>query len=205
MPPISCEVVLVGRDALVPAWRTAFSSTPVSVVDGDALIQAAGAALVSPANSFGAMSGGFDLAIRKAYRPFPIEDRVREAIDAQAAGELPVGCALVVPTPETRYSHLVVAPTMRTPRDMRGTLAAYLAFRAVLLAVRRWNANGADVPIQRLVCPGLATGIGQMDAETAARQMRAAWDAAADGLPRRRSLFEHARLENTLRNHPRRH
>ena len=88
---------------------------------------------------------------------------------------------------------------------MRGTLAAYLAFRAVLLAVRRWNASGDGDSLQRLVCPGLATGIGQIDAETAARQMRAAWDAAADGLPRRRSLFEHARLENTLRHHPRRH
>jgi O-acetyl-ADP-ribose deacetylase (regulator of RNase III) len=151
----------------------------VDIRDGDIIAAAKGETLVSPANSFGWMDGGLDEAISRAYAAAGIDivARVQCAILDQAAGELPVGQALVVPTPDGPYRHLVVAPTMRTPMPVPRSLNAYLAFRAVLLAVQAWNHACQDDPIRRVYCPGLATGIGRMPPRRAARQMRAAWDA----------------------------
>lgn len=168
---------LVGPAPLAAAWRRAFAGTPVVVREGDILAAAQGAALVSPANSFGWMTGGLDLGIWKAYAPaVDITARVQAAIAEAAGGELPVGQALVVPTPEGPFAHLICAPTMRGPRPVRHSLNAYLAFRAVLVAVRAWNAAHPDDTCPAVYCPGLATGVGRMPAPRAARQMRAAWN-----------------------------
>jgi len=105
------------------------------VVRSDLITAARGSAWVSPANSFGWMDGGVDWTIRQAYDQAgcDITALVQTAIRDQAEGELPVGQALVVPTPNTPYTHLIVAPTMRTPRPAFWTLNAYLAFRAILM------------------------------------------------------------------------
>ena len=64
---------------------------------------------------------------------------------------------------------------MRVPSNVADTLNAYLAFRAALRAVAEHNARGHS-PIRRVLCPGLATAVGQMPVARCARQMRAAWD-----------------------------
>ncbi len=98
---VSFGVTLVGPGDLADAWTVAFRGTPVSVRAGDILALARGQALVSPANSFGWMSGGLDLGITWAYgSAVDIGHRVQAAIRQDAAGELPVGQGLVVPTPE---------------------------------------------------------------------------------------------------------
>ncbi len=56
---------------------------------------------------------------------------------------------------------------MRVPENVNQTLNAYLAFRAALLACRRAN-------IESVVCCGLGTGIGGMEPQRAAVQMRMA-------------------------------
>ena len=173
------ELILIDRKpALVQAWQQAFHDTPVHVETGDFVAAAQGSAWVSPANSFGWMDGGLDWAIRQAYDAAycDITRVVQDVIRQQAGGELPVGQALVIPTPDTPYTHLIVAPTMRTPRPAFWTLNAYLAFRAILLAARQWNQDHADDGIATLYCPGLATGVGRMPAKRCARQMRTAWD-----------------------------
>lgn len=195
-------VRLVGPKALVTAWRRAFAGTPVEVQEGDILSAAAGQSIVSPANSFGDMGGGLDRAIRHAYRPYPIEDAVRAAIAREADGELVVGQSLVVPTPGQRFAHLVVAPTMRTPQVVRGTVNAYLAFRAALLAAWGWNAARRGEAVSVLFCPGLGTGVGKLDPVVAAEQMRAAWDAVCRP-PAVRSLIEEALVESRLKEHTR--
>lgn len=178
---VSFDVTLVGPADLAEAWTAAFRGTPVSVQAGDILARARGQALVSPANSFGWMSGGLDLAIAGAYGPaVDIGRRVQAAIQQDAGGELPVGQALVVPTPEGRFSHLVCAPTMRTPKPVETSLNAYLAFRALLRAVTAWNAQRPSDPIRHVYCPGLGTGVGGIPPGRAARQMRGAWDQVAE-------------------------
>ena len=173
-------IVLVGPPRLSQAWRTAFRGVSVvSVVSGDILAQPPGTALVSPANSFGVMRGGLDKQYAKSYRDHgvDIENRVMNAIRESLYGELPLGQALVVPTPaHPTHPFLIVAPTMRTPQSITHSMNPYLAFRAVLLAVAAWNQCNPDNRIDRIACPGLGTGVGHVPVRRAARQMRAAWD-----------------------------
>lgn len=161
------------QPALVRAWREAFEDIdPVEVIDGDYFAHPADA-MVSPANSFCIMDGGLDLAIRDALG-FEVQRRAQALIIERHHGELPIGFAEIVPTDDDRWPHLIMAPTMRIPETVSTTLNAYAAFRAVLLAVLRWNATDAK-PIRSLVCCGLGTGIGHLDERRCAVQMRMAW------------------------------
>src|SRR5262249_52728669 len=98
------------------------------VVEGD-LLDLACDAVVSPANSFGDMSGGIDKAIDDLHQG-EAQRRAREAIAEQFLGELPVGAALVVVVPARRFPFVVASPTMRVPGRVAGGLNAYLAMRA---------------------------------------------------------------------------
>jgi O-acetyl-ADP-ribose deacetylase (regulator of RNase III) len=131
--------------------------------------------MVSPANSFGIMDGGLDLAIRDQLGA-GIQGAVQRAILDLHHGEIPVGSAEVVETAHARWPFLIVAPTMRVPEGIGHTVNAYIAFRAVLLAIVRHNRANAAAPIQSVVVPGLGTGVGGMDPRRCAAQMRLALD-----------------------------
>ncbi len=159
---------------LVEEWRTAFSVfDEVSVLAGDYFQQPADA-LVSPANSFGIMDGGLDLAIRDTLG-YEIQGKVQQAIIDKYHGELPVGAAEIVETRDARWPYLVAAPTMRIPESVAFTFNAYLAFRAILIAVKNFNRDAGVRRIDSLVCSGLGTGVGGMSSEKCARQMRLAY------------------------------
>ena len=131
------------------------------------------------------MDGGVDAAIRDAYAAAGVDiiAVAQDAIRRDAHGELLIGQALVIPTPHTPYTHLIVAPTMRTPRPIRGTLHAYLAFRGLLWAIAEYNAQHPSDSVTRCTCPGLGTGIGRLSAVRAAQQMRAAWETVQQDPP----------------------
>lgn len=150
----------------------------VEVVRGD-LLNLDCQAIVSPANSFGDMGGGIDKAIDD-FHAGEAQRRVTAAIREQFLGELPVGVALVVEVPARRFPFVVAAPTMRIPGSVEGTINAYLAMRAALVAVARHNALGGT-PIRTLAVPGLGTGVGGLDPDDAAGQMREGFDNVAGG------------------------
>jgi O-acetyl-ADP-ribose deacetylase (regulator of RNase III) len=158
---------------MASAWQKAFSGVPgVSIVEGD-ILEGRCDAVVSPANSFGFMDGGIDLAYR-SYFGLDLQSRVQAKIRSEFHGELPVGQAMVVPTGHEIVPYLVVAPTMRIPDRVGDTVNAYLAFRAALLAVLAHN-DGNKASIKSLRVPALATGIGAMPMGRAAHQMHAAY------------------------------
>ena len=67
------------KSELCDKWRQVFSSYPeVEVFTGDYFQQSADA-IVSPANSFGIMDGGLDLAIRNELG-FQVETDIQEVI-----------------------------------------------------------------------------------------------------------------------------
>jgi len=57
---------------------------------------------------------------------------------------------------------------MRVPMQLRESINAYLAMKAVLCAALR---HRADPPIQTVAIPGLGTGVGELDPSVAGRQM----------------------------------
>ena len=140
---------------LASAWRTAFARFPeFQVLQGDYFQQPADA-LVSPANSFGIMDGGLDLAIRNTLG-YSIQGKLQQVIVDKYHGELPVGVAEIVETGDERWPYLVAAPTMRIPESVHGTLNAYLAFHAILVAVENFNrqARPPGHRFARLLRPG---------------------------------------------------
>lgn len=184
------QIVLVGREPeLTRAWERGCGDLPdVTVTESD-IFAVSCDAVVSPANSFGFLGGGIDLAYARAFGA-DLEPRVRAGIADRWGGELPVGCADVVATGagpgQGSIPWLVVAPTMRVPTRIRGTVNAYLAARAALRLVaygefpRDAVAYGtvAGMPVRsavrRVALPGLGTGTGRMAPRACARQVRAA-------------------------------
>jgi O-acetyl-ADP-ribose deacetylase (regulator of RNase III) len=167
------RILLIDHHApLVRAWRDAFEDLErFEIVEGDYFATPADA-MVSPANSFAIMDGGLDLAIRGELG-LEVQRRAQKLIVERHHGELPIGAAEIVPTDHERWPFLVVAPTMRVPESIAGTLNAYHAFRAVLLAIARWNLT--ETPIRSVIVPGLGTGIGRLDERRCALHMRMAW------------------------------
>jgi O-acetyl-ADP-ribose deacetylase (regulator of RNase III) len=172
---------------LIDAWRREFAGiTSVAISRGDIFSTKPGAigaedpidvkadAIISPANSFGFMDGGIDAVYTYQFGP-DLQARVQALIAERYGGELPVGAAAIVPTMRPEIPWCISAPTMRIPRDVSDTVNAFLAFRAALRAVLEHNARDRPA-IRSVLCPGLATAIGQMPVGRCARQMRAAWD-----------------------------
>jgi O-acetyl-ADP-ribose deacetylase (regulator of RNase III) len=169
------RVLLVDRDPrLVRAWGEVFRQVDVVEARAADYFDEPADAMVSPANSFGIMDGGLDLAIRDTLG-VEVERRVRRRIEERHHGELPIGAAEVIPTDDRRWPLLISAATMRVPENVAQTVHAYWAFRAVLLAVRQHNDAGTTPPIRTLLCPGLGTGVGGLPARRCAVQMHQAW------------------------------
>ena len=162
------------KSELCDKWRQVFSSYPeVEVLRGDYFQQSADA-IVSPANSFGIMDGGLDLAIRNELG-FQIETEIQDVILNKYHGEMPIGSAEIINTNHDKWSFMIAAPTMRIPENVAFTLNAYIAFRAILIAINSFNESKPKRAIKSLICSGLGTGIGGMELVKCAAQMRAAY------------------------------
>ena len=180
---LDVSIHLRDRSALmVASWQAAFSgASNVEISHGDIFDAPPADAIVSPANSFGYMTGGIDGAY-SAYFGDDLSTRLRTVLRAGWDGELPVGNAIVLETGHARIPYLISAPTMRVPGDVSQTVNAYLAFRAALIAIRETNRRRPGT-IRSVLCPGMCTFHGRMSPERAARQMRFAHQVIAENDP----------------------
>ena len=178
---------------LADAWeRQCGDLEGVSVYRGS-ILDVACDAVVSPANSFGFMDGGIDLLYAYHFG-WEVQDRLQELIRTRHHGELLVGTAEIVETGHARIPFLIAAPTMRVLMILRDSVNPYLAARAVFRLIRHGvvpSGNFAESPLASIVAtvafPGLGTGVGQVDPDTCARQLRTAIEdivLGADRFPR---------------------
>ncbi len=159
------------NESLLDCWRQDFHGLDqVEIVSADICTLDVDA-IVSPANSFGFMDGGLDLAI--SYRfGWDLEKRAQEAIRARPMQELLVGETLMVPTHDTKIPWLISAPTMRVPENIAGTVNAYLCMKAILISA----ITHTDQPaIKSVAIPGLGTGVGKLSYPVASFQMAQAY------------------------------
>lgn len=170
------RLILADRNpAMIEAWKSAFSDLVttgiVRIISCNDIVDLVpdAMAIVSPANSFGDLSGGVDLAYKRIFG-VELEERLRLEIQHKWNGEVPVGCAAVIPLSGGKGKYFISAPTMRVPQNVSKSSNAYLSFRAALFACMKQNLQGA------VLCPGLCTSIGRMSQDVAARQMREAYD-----------------------------
>ena len=129
--------------------------------------------IISPANSFGLMDGGIDLALRN-YFGMRIQYNVRKVIERDYYGEQPVGTSFVVFTENEKHTFLAHTPTMRVPYDISKTENVYTAMFAMLRCVANHN-KIHKAKIKSVLCPGLVTLTGQVEPNEAARQMYQAY------------------------------
>lgn len=161
-------------EAMCDAWSREFDAIEAVTVENAWLSELDHHdCLVSPANSFGIMDGGIDLAIRDMMPE--VQRRVSSYVAERYFGEQPVGTSLIVPTGSDLFPWLAHTPTMRFPRPITGEIA-YDATRAMLIAVLDHNAERPDNRISSIACPGMGTGTGNIGAFTAAHMMRLAYE-----------------------------
>ena len=129
------HIYLIDRKlSMVNAWKEFCGDIDeVTIIHGSILDDPKWDAFVSPANSFGFMNGGVDLAYSEHYG-WGIQKKLQEIIAKDYFGELPVGDCVWLHTGNTEVPFMFSAPTMRTPTMLpEDTMNPYLATRAVLI------------------------------------------------------------------------
>lgn len=201
------KITLTGyEDDLIDAWQQYCGDLPNVTIYRGSILDLSVDAIVSPANSFGFMDGGID-RIYTRYFGRGVQDRLQQLIRSRHNGELLVGAAEIVATENEQIPYIIAAPTMRVPTILTDTVNPYLAARAALLLVK----NGSRVisqnlpislvePVSDLVSsiafPGLGTGVGRVDPNICARQVRTAIDEV---------ILDNYRYPNTWAEAQRRH
>ncbi|CAL2104421.1 putative phosphatase, C-terminal domain of histone macro H2A1 like protein [Tenacibaculum sp. 190130A14a] len=169
------EITLIDvQNELCTEWQKSFEEfSEVSIVNGKFELEREYDCLVSPANSFGLMDGGIDLAIRN-YFGMKIQYNVQKRIQKEFYGEQPVGTSIIVFTENECHPFLAHTPTMRVPTDISKTDNVYNAFFAMLTSIANHNKTG-KARIEKVLCPGMGTATGRMSPKEAARQMSIAY------------------------------
>ncbi|MCL2463604.1 MAG: macro domain-containing protein [Micrococcales bacterium] len=165
------KITLFSTDKeLCDAWGIDFAEDPdVTVLNADYRDLAAHDAIVSPANSFGIMNGGLDLAIRTELG-VEVQDTTQWCIQENYCGCQPVGTTITVKILDPgRFRYLIHAPTMQFPQDIRNTLNPLHSFYAALAAAQ-------EQQITTLACSGMGAGTGMVPPEEASRQMHLAFN-----------------------------
>lgn len=103
--------------------------------------------IVSPANSYGLMDGGYDKSIIEWFGTETMQ-AVQTAIIKEWFGEQPVGSCLVVPVPtNVAYGQFILhTPTMRVPSIIEDPEVVYHCTRSCVMAALKAEFNSIVVP-----------------------------------------------------------
>ncbi len=118
--------------------------------------------IVSPGNSFGIMTGGYDGAITK-YFGVMLMAVVQDYIKKHYDGCQPVSTAFIVKIPNTKM-HLIHCPTMAIPSVIKDPTVVYDCTKAVLKVAK-------ENKIKSIVLPAFGGLTGGLEPEDIASQM----------------------------------
>lgn len=171
------KIILVDlQDELLRAWHDIAGDKKYVTIYHGSIFDTQCDALVSPANSFGFMDGGLDMAISEFFG-WHVQEKLQKLIQEKHHGELLVGAAEIIETAHPKIPYVISAPTMRVPMILKETVNVYLAIRAVLLLVRFGKfENGVAIAdkVRVVALPGMGTGVGRVSPEIFVRQMKRA-------------------------------
>lgn len=122
--------------------------------------------VVSPANSYGLMDGGYDLAISRWFGNNLMEKAKSYILD-HFKGEQPIGSSFIIDT-EKNGIKLIHTPTMRVPSVIKDPMVIYTCMRTCLMTA--WDNN-----IQNIVIPAFGGGCGCVPPQTICRMMYEAY------------------------------
>jgi len=157
------------NEHIVEAWKKWFVDVPDVNIECNSIFSVTTDAIVSPGNSFGFMDGGLDLLISNHFG-WHIQERLQKIIKTEYNGELLVGQAVTIDTEDWLIPHVICAPTMRVPMQLKETINPYLAAKAIFVeALRNPNINSVSIS-------GLCTLTGAVSPNICAKQMKKAYD-----------------------------
>ncbi len=156
---------------LCESWKSYFDGCEdVSIINSSLEDLPGHDCLVTAGNSFGAMSGGIDLAVRNLMG-FGAQDYIQMEIMRLFPYGMPLGDVLcVVDERGFKFNKLIYAPVMRIPSRARLMDITYVTMVVISSALK----DGAE----SIAIPGIGTGCGGMKEPMAAKAMRAGYDAA---------------------------
>jgi O-acetyl-ADP-ribose deacetylase (regulator of RNase III) len=148
--------------AMTDAWQKYFDLLNVEVVNEDFAAfmndHSDIEAIVSPANSFGLMDGGYDKAITNYFGPQLMKD-VQDIIVKEWYGEQPVGTSISVPITSKVYTKqvdeerviqynpiLIHTPSMRTPEQIVDYRIIYQCTRTTLIEALKQDVDSIVIP-----------------------------------------------------------
>ncbi len=118
--------------------------------------------VVSPANAFGLMDGGYDYAITEWYGD-QLQSRVQQYIVEHFYGEQPVGTSFLIDAGKDNQT-LIHTPTMRTPQSILDARVIYQCMRTTLMTAIDHNINS-------IVIPMFGSGVGNVRPQLVADMM----------------------------------
>lgn len=158
--------LLDSKAMMEDCWNAYFSNeTDVTVVCGrlkDFLTENKVDCVVSPANSYGLMDGGFDLAISE-YFGWDLQDRVQEYIVKNFRGEQPIGSSFIIDTGKDGIK-LIHTPTMRIPFPVKDPMIVYQSMRTSLMVA-------LENDISSIVIPAFCSEFGDVSPKVIGRLM----------------------------------
>lgn len=101
--------------------------------------------VVSPANAFGLMDGGYDLAITEWFGD-QLQERVQQYIIDHFYGEQPVGTSILIDA-GTDGQALIHTPTMRTPQRILDARVIYQCMRTALMCAAEHGIESIVIPM----------------------------------------------------------
>ncbi|KID94493.1 phage tail assembly-like protein, partial [Metarhizium majus ARSEF 297] len=141
--------------------------------------------VVSPANSYGRLDGGFDDVISRAFSPrgdyLALTHVAQAKLYDEWCGFAPPGSCTLVRIPDefrgrsknvwgTRY--IALCPTMRTPQEVEWDReVVYESIWSLLVAIDKHNRARPEDRISSILMTPLATGTGRVSPERWAHQM----------------------------------
>lgn len=137
--------------------------------------------IVSPANSFGYMNGGYDEAITD-YFGLGVEKEVQRFINGHLFGEQPVGTSIMVDIPKTNKK-LIHTPTMRLPSPIKDETIVYQCMRSTLISAIKGR-------IQTIVIPAFGGATGRVKPNVIAKYMKAGYEQIAECIKTKGSLYK---------------
>lgn len=152
------KIYLLDRKySMVKCWNTYFSRiSDVEIVYDDFfnfMTTHKVECVVSPANAFGLMDGGYDLAITKWFG-CELMKKVQKYITENFWGEQPVATSFLI---DTGYKDikLIHTPTMREPEAIKEPLVIYQCMRTTLIEAIKHNVDSIVIPAFGGACGGL--------------------------------------------------
>lgn len=123
--------------------------------------------IVSPANSYGIMDGGYDAAITD-YFGVKLMHNVQKYILENYFGEQPVGSSFIIDIPGTSQK-LIHTPTMRIPSRIKDPHIVYQCTRTTLMTAIQNN-------VESIVIPAFGAATGKVSRIAVAELMKSAYD-----------------------------